>query len=409
MNWQGALDYVTCLNANNYLGYSDWRLPNGKELGSVIDRSQINPSLPLGHPFSNVQEYTYWSSTSIGTTKDSARTFNLSSGSAINNLSKNLTNYVWPIRAGLPGSSISSSILLPQTGQTTCYDAQGIEIPCAGTSQDGEIQAGVEWPSQRTTDNGDQTITDNLTGLMWAQDLSVPTVGTCIGGAMNWQAALDYITCLNGSNYLGHNDWRLPNLIESTSLFNNYMSPSLWLPLQGFLNYQIGFYWTATTMAASLSNAWITSIDTGGLFRNNVKIDGSNYIWPVRTGFSGIIDDCPLDPFKITPGSCGCGIADTDTDGDGTADCNDAFPADPAETIDTDGDGVGDNADAFPTDPTETTDTDGDGQGDNSDPFPNDPNNGAGSTKVPVHNGLWLIPSIMAGLYLLRRRKRLPV
>ncbi len=33
------------------------------------------------------------------------------------------------------------------------------------------------------------------------------------------------------------------------------------------------------------------------------------------------IDDCPLDPAKITPGSCGCGVMDIDSDGDGVADC----------------------------------------------------------------------------------------
>lgn len=78
----------------------------------------------------------------------------------------------------------------------------------------------------------------------------------------------------------------------------------------------------------------------------------------------------------------------TDSDGDGVADVDDAFPNDPTETADTDGDGVGDNADAFPTDPTrwevEAPPT---------------------STQVPVQNGLWLIPSILAGGYLMRRRK----
>ncbi len=59
-----------------------------------------------------------------------------------------------------------------------------------------------------------------------------------------------------------------------------------------------------------------------------------------------------------------------DSDGDGVIDKEDAFPADPNESVDSDGDGVGDNADAFPNDPTETTDTDGDGIGDNADLTP---------------------------------------
>ena len=100
-------------------------------------------------------------------------------------------------------------IQIPQTGQTTCYDAGGTAIPCAGTGQDGEKLAGALWPSPRFTDNSiaatdDKTVTDNLTGLTWTKDGN-------ISGQKNWQEALDYIVSLNSGNYLGHNDWRLPN------------------------------------------------------------------------------------------------------------------------------------------------------------------------------------------------------
>ena len=54
--WQGALDYVASMNSGSGLcGYHDWRLPNRKELLSLIDYSQYNPALPLNHPFINVQ------------------------------------------------------------------------------------------------------------------------------------------------------------------------------------------------------------------------------------------------------------------------------------------------------------------------------------------------------------------
>ena len=91
-------------------------------------------------------------------------------------------------------------------------------------------------------------------------------------------------------------------------------------------------------------------------------------------GTADCVDNCPNNPNKTDPGQCGCGEADTDSDDDGTADCNDAFPDDPGESVDSDGDGVGDNGDAFPADPSESVDSDGDGVGDNSDGCPNDPN-----------------------------------
>ncbi len=40
MNWEEALAWVQQKNAENYLGYSDWRLPNAKEMQSIVDYSR---------------------------------------------------------------------------------------------------------------------------------------------------------------------------------------------------------------------------------------------------------------------------------------------------------------------------------------------------------------------------------
>jgi len=67
--WQLALDSVKGLaNGNVACGLNDgstagqWRLPNRNELESLIDAGKSTPSIPDGHPFSNVQPNSYWSS-----------------------------------------------------------------------------------------------------------------------------------------------------------------------------------------------------------------------------------------------------------------------------------------------------------------------------------------------------------
>ncbi|MBF0592917.1 MAG: DUF1566 domain-containing protein, partial [Nitrospirae bacterium] len=110
----------------------------------------------------------------------------------------------------LAGAAHAATVSLPQTGQTTSYAA----------GDDGALQKGVAWPNPRFTVNSDQTVNDNLTGLVWTKDAGTPTVGSCAGGKMTWQAALDYVSCLNTANYLGYNDWRMPNVNELESLVN---------------------------------------------------------------------------------------------------------------------------------------------------------------------------------------------
>ena len=64
--WTGALDYVVALNANSFGGHSDWRLPNIKELLSILDYGRSNPSIdPIFGPTSGGSNFAaYWSSTS---------------------------------------------------------------------------------------------------------------------------------------------------------------------------------------------------------------------------------------------------------------------------------------------------------------------------------------------------------
>ncbi len=62
-NWQGALQAADALNAQGGLaGHADWRLPNVKELRSLVDESCIEPAINETR-FPNTPPAQYWTST----------------------------------------------------------------------------------------------------------------------------------------------------------------------------------------------------------------------------------------------------------------------------------------------------------------------------------------------------------
>ena len=183
-----------------------------------------------------------------------------------------------------PAIVVAGPVQIPQTGQQTCWSAEGGEISCSGSGQDGDLQKGEPWPVSRFTDQG-QTITDTLTGLMWTKDANAPGPDACVTGVpKNWQEAIIHVKCLNDSSFLGFNDWRLPNIRELKSLVNyGQAAPSAWLELSfGFVNVQEGNYWSSSSFALSLEKAWSVGFWVGGV---EVKNKSDNlYIWPVRAG-----------------------------------------------------------------------------------------------------------------------------
>lgn len=103
-NWSDALTSAKNL-ASGACGLSDsstagqWRLPNVNEIESLLDEQHAGPSMPISHPFVNIQAFYYWSSSSYATAPIDAWGVNVLDG-YISNGAKNTPFYVWTVRKG---------------------------------------------------------------------------------------------------------------------------------------------------------------------------------------------------------------------------------------------------------------------------------------------------------------------
>ena len=97
VRWSQALDVIGELNRRNLHGSSDWRLPDINALESLVDCSQAEPALPDGHPFRQVRE-AYWSSTTSFFETDWAWALYLHKGALGVGHKKGESFFVWPVR-----------------------------------------------------------------------------------------------------------------------------------------------------------------------------------------------------------------------------------------------------------------------------------------------------------------------
>ena len=123
-------------------------------------------------------------------------------------------------------------------------------------------------PNSRFTDNGNGTITDNGTGLMWQKCQLGLSGSSCINGsatAQTWQQALDQA---DSNTLAGYNDWRLPNHKELLSIVEQRCyNPSInttYFPNTSFSN-----FWSASPRANDVSYAWLVDFHDGNAFSNH--------------------------------------------------------------------------------------------------------------------------------------------
>jgi len=128
-------------------------------------------------------------------------------------------------------------------------------------------------------------VVDQLTGLMWTKDGKSPGPAACgPAESKTWQAAIDYVACLNATAYLGYSDWRLADVKELKSLVNDDQRNSAeWLNTQGFNDVQVNYYWTSSADETYKQRALCVGMVAGGVY-SGPKEYNTFPAWPVRSG-----------------------------------------------------------------------------------------------------------------------------
>jgi Protein of unknown function (DUF1566)/Domain of unknown function (DUF4214) len=140
-------------------------------------------------------------------------------------------------------------------------------------------------------DNGDGTVTDTVTGLMWDKCPYGQTANDCSGGSafrFTWAQALVQTVALNGINYKGHNDWRLPSIRELESLvLIRLTNPAI--DDIAFPNTDVTqWYWSSTLTAHDTSSAWAVPFQTGDVNGLDWTLSANkSFARVVRSGQSG--------------------------------------------------------------------------------------------------------------------------
>lgn len=276
-SWYQALERIESLNTSMAApcGHNDWHMPTINELASLNNYSVINHSEWLRTIGFNVTRYsTYGFMSSSTTAFDTDRYW--------------IISFAWAQKQGNFGGNKanSASYQLLAVSKVTNVTNYPVQIPVTGESGGGSgADSGVPWPSPRFYVGNTaraNCVTDRLTGLMWVRDLnSVMIKNGANGSPTTWQNAVDSINEANSNGgYCGYTDWRLPSIVEMSSLINHSNYTKAWLEQQGFTNTQ-SLFWT-NTYVRSTGNRMQINLYTGVDYPD-INISPNRNILPVRS------------------------------------------------------------------------------------------------------------------------------
>jgi hypothetical protein len=237
--------FIDTLNSASFGGYSDWRLPTVKELGTIVNYGipsfSFNPMIHDGY-FPYTAYASYWSSTTYASDISKAWLVLFVSGGVLE-YNKNYAGHVRAVRGGQFEAVVIGS-----------FDAVD-----SGSIDGGSTSAGGY------TDNGDGTVTDTSTGLMWQQ--------ASYSNYMTWEQALAYC---EGLNLGGNTDWRLPNAKELQSLVDySHYNPAI--NTTYFPDTAASHYWSSTSNADGSNCEFGVHFNYGGVGGASLGKFGSIY------------------------------------------------------------------------------------------------------------------------------------
>lgn len=219
--WQGAKDYVENLELG---GYDDWRLPTAKELFSISDFSEGWPYLDTTY-FSLVnnkhvdKSEQYWTANKyLGHTEEGQYTAVF----GVNHATGHIKAYPGEApkdrkdRKGPPPNNQQPRGQEGDNRNENRPPPPGNGERPMGNPMLKHVRAvrGSIYGENDFKDNGDGTITDNATGLMWAKNDSEQ--------GLDWKNALYYA---ENSELAGYSDWRLPNVKELQGIVDYNFAP----------------------------------------------------------------------------------------------------------------------------------------------------------------------------------------
>lgn len=196
-------------------GFNDWRLPESHEVFGILNHDRLNPALDVSVFGVSDAEYWWSSDRRVG---DTTKVWVSNSGGGIGPHPKNETL---------------------SAGGSKRFHVRAVREPVPSKRI-----------SARFKDNGDNTVSDLSTGLMWQKTI-IP--------AKTWEEAL---IAAGSSVIAGFSDWRLPNTKELQSLNEETRSgPSV--NKEFFPDFLPAKFWSSTTEFNSVLRAWTVDFQYG--------------------------------------------------------------------------------------------------------------------------------------------------